>query len=152
KECDATQDERGMIRRGLIALSLALTASLAVGSLGFLVTDRLEHDNAFCVACHLHTTKMADFEGHSGALSTLATAHNGGTCIACHGGATLTDKLAIKALAARDTVVYLLGHATEPTQLRYDIGSRACLVCHREGKGAFHGAPQHQDIPTPCYT
>lgn len=129
---------------------------------GVVVTDRLEEDNTFCTACHLHEKKFTEFHPVQGQWVTLAAAHNleGAKhvkCIDCHIGATITDKIVIKALAARDTVAYVMGAFQEPTHLRYALGSRTCLKCHPSGgqnpeqENAFHNAAPHAKMPIVCY-
>lgn len=128
---------------------------------GMVVTDRLEENNTFCTACHLHEQKFTEFHPVQGQRLTLAAAHNlesdkNVKCIDCHIGATITDKLIIKAIAARDTVAYLVGAFEEPTHLRYALGSRTCLKCHPTGgqnpdqENAFHNAPHHTKMPLVC--
>jgi hypothetical protein len=126
------------------------------------ITDRLEENNTFCTACHLHEEKFAQFHLLEGQRLTLAAAHNiegdkNVKCIDCHIGATRTDKAIIKALAARDTVAYFLGAFKEPTHLRYALGNRTCLKCHPTGgqdpeeEKAFHNDPNHTNMPLICY-
>ena len=105
---------------------------------GIVITDHLEEDNTFCTACHLHEKKFTEFHPMQGKQVTLAAAHNlegdkNVKCIDCHIGATVTDKMIIKALAARDTVAYFVGAFQEPTHLRYALGTRTCLKCHPSG-------------------
>lgn len=129
---------------------------------GMLVTDHLEEDNAFCIACHLHEQKYTQFHPVQGQQITLAAAHNlqgdeEVKCIDCHIGATFTDKLVVKAIAARDTFMYVVGAFQEPTTLRYALGSRTCLKCHLDGgqkpeqENAFHNAASHANMPITCY-
>jgi len=126
------------------------------------ITDHLEEDNQFCIACHLHEKKFSAFHPVQGQWVTLAAAHNlegdrQVKCIDCHIGATVTDKLIIKAIAARDTVAYFAGAFQEPTYLRYALGTRTCLKCHPTGgqnpgqANAFHNAPYHARMPLVCY-
>ncbi len=126
------------------------------------VTDYLEQRNTFCISCHLHEQKFADFHPVAGTQVTLAAAHNlpndkNVKCIDCHIGATMTDKLIVKYLAARDTVTYLFGTFEEPQHLRFALGSRTCLKCHTSGgqntaqDNAFHNAPHHTKMPPLCY-
>ncbi|GIX49213.1 MAG: hypothetical protein KatS3mg131_3424 [Candidatus Tectimicrobiota bacterium] len=129
---------------------------------GVVVTDRLEQNNRFCISCHLHQQKYREYHPVQGERLTLAAAHNlegerHVKCIDCHIGATLVDKVAIKALAARDTVAFFLGAYKEPDHLRYELGNRTCLKCHPTGgknpedKGAFHNPPYHDNMPLLCY-
>jgi predicted CXXCH cytochrome family protein len=126
------------------------------------ITDHLEEDNTFCTACHLHEKKFTEFHPMQGKQVTLAAAHNlqgdkNVKCINCHIGATVTDKMIIKALAARDTVAYFVDAFQEPTHLRYALGTRTCLKCHPTGgqnpeqENAFHNASHHTKMPIVCY-
>src|SRR5437867_251774 len=85
---------------------------VATFTTGIVVTDHLEQNNTFCTSCHpLHEKKFAEFHPLQGQRITLAAAHNtegdlNVKCIDYHIGATSTDKMFIKAIAARDTVAY----------------------------------------------
>jgi hypothetical protein len=151
-----------MIRRWWLLLVGVPLLGAAAFAAGIVITDHLEEDNTFCTSCHLHEEKFAQFHPVQGQRLTLAAAHNlegdeNVKCIACHIGATTTDKLIIKALAARDTVAYFLGTFQEPTHLRYDLGNRTCLKCHPTGgqdpevEKAFHNDPYHAKMPLLCY-
>lgn len=152
-----------LMRRGLpFLLVLGLLLGIATFGTGIVVTDYLENDNTFCTACHLHEQKFADFHPQQGRHVTLAGAHNiagekNVKCIDCHIGATLTDKMVVKFLAAKDTVTYLVGTFEEPKALRYELGNRTCLKCHTTGgqnpaqDNAFHNAAHHAKLPLTCY-
>jgi predicted CXXCH cytochrome family protein len=142
---------------------LAGVLLLAAGAFGggIVVTDRLEERNTFCTSCHLHEQKFTEFHPVQGQRITLAAAHNlegskNVKCIDCHIGATVSDKLIIKALAARDTMAYLVDAFEEPKHLRYTLGDRTCLKCHPTGgqnpdqEKAFHNAPHHSKMPLGC--
>ena len=108
----------------LLLVGLPLLGAIAFGG-GIVVTDHLEENNTFCTACHLHEKKFTEFHPVQGKRVTLAAAHNlegekNVKCIDCHVGATVTDKMIIKALAARDTVAYFVGafQGTHPPALR----------------------------------
>ena len=136
---------------------------IATFTTGIVVTDHLEQNNTFCTSCHpLHEKKFAEFHPLQGQHVTLAAAHNiegdqNVKCIDCHIGATSTDKMVIKAIAARDTVAYFLGMFKEPDHLRYALGNRTCLKCHPTGgqnpeqENAFHNASYHLNMPLICY-
>ena len=142
-------------------------AGVAAFAAGLAITDHLEQDNSFCVACHLsedqplHQEKYETFFPIEGSVTTLAAAHHGGSgttfkCVDCHNGATFTDKLQIKAQAARDAVAYLLGDFEEPDRMRFSLGNRLCLACHfTEGEPVktekpFHAASHHRQMPQLC--
>ena len=145
----------------LLLVGLPLLGAAAFGG-GIVVTDHLEENNTFCTACHLHEKKFTEFHPVQGKRVTLAAAHNlegekNVKCIDCHIGATVTDKMVIKALAARDTVAYFVGAFQEPTHLRY--ASRDTYVpqvsSHRrqnpKQENAFHNASHHTKMPIVCY-
>ena len=150
-------------RRWFLLLLVGLPClGIATFGAGIVVTDRLEEDNTFCTACHLHEKKLTEFHPVQGKQVTLAAAHNlegakNVKCIDCHIGATVKDKLIIKFIAARDTVTWALGKAQEPTRLHFAIGTRTCLKCHPtegrnpEQENAFHNASHHTHMPLVCY-
>lgn len=141
---------------------------MALGTVGFVagaaITDRLEQDNSFCIACHrpekpLHAKVYATFFPVDDKLIALAGAHNANgkvKCINCHIGADRKDYLIVKAMAAWDTARWLVGTYRDPETLRYPLGDRTCLKCHRDGgqnpktKKAFHNAPYHRDPRNGC--
>lgn len=135
----------------------------AVGVVSFIgsveVTDYLEQDNRFCVACHLHEPILDNFLTTTPAPVTLAGAHQHKgevKCIECHIGATVTDKLIVKGIAGWDTIRYFLGNYQEPDHLRFPLGDRTCLKCHPDGgqsktrSGAFHNDPNHRQMRVEC--
>ena len=143
-------------------------AALVSGVVGFAagaaITDRLEQDNGFCVACHrpwkpLHAKVYESFFPVGGTLHNLAATHNATAqvkCIDCHIGADRKDYLIIKALAAWDTGRWLVGAYKDPERLRYPLGDRTCLKCHPDGgqnpkiARAFHNALYHRDPRNGC--
>jgi len=143
-------------------------AAVASGVVGFAagaaITDRLEQDNRFCIACHrpekpLHGKVYRSFDRVDGKLLTLAGSHNVTAhvkCIDCHIGADRKDYLIIKAIAAWDTGRWLVGAYKDPETLRYPLGDRTCLKCHPDGgqnpqvEKAFHNAPYHRDPRNGC--
>lgn len=139
-----------------------IVAFLAFGFVSFVasmeVTDHLEENNRFCIACHLHEQIFEDFMTDIPRLVTLAGAHHQGEvkCIDCHIGATHADKLIVKAMAGWDTVQYFVGNFKEPDHLRFPLGDRTCLKCHTDGgqsktrAGAFHNEPNHRDMRFEC--
>ncbi|MBI4611088.1 MAG: NapC/NirT family cytochrome c [Candidatus Rokubacteria bacterium] len=141
---------------------------MAAGIVGFAagaaITDRLEQDNRFCIACHrpekpLHAKVYETFFPVGGTLRTLAAAHNATAqvkCIDCHIGAQVKDYLVVKAMAAWDAGRWIAGAYTDPERLRYPLGDRTCLKCHPDGgqnpklAKAFHNAPYHRDPRNGC--
>lgn len=153
----------------LLLLLVLLISGVAAFGAGIAITDYLEQDNEFCISCHLtdqkrlHQEKLTTFLPMQGQITTLAAAHYVGEkrgtfkCVDCHNGATFTDKLLIKAQAARDTVAYFMGSFQEPDHMRFALGNRVCLKCHTtSGRNphndtAFHNASYHTDLPFVCY-
>ena len=138
-------------------------ALLAIGFVSFIaameVTDHLEEDNHFCIACHLHEEIFKNFITDTPQLVALAGAHlhkGEVKCIDCHIGATHSDKLIIKAIAGWDTVQYFVGNVSEPDHLRFPLGDRMCLKCHTDGgqsrtrTGAFHNYSTHRNLRFAC--
>ena len=123
--------------------------------LGWWGTDRLESDNAFCVSCHLtpgvplHEQKAERFERQP--AEDLAAAHAsaepGFLCADCHRGTSFIGRLRVKAVAARDTVQYLLGRFEEPARMRHPLWDQDCARCHRsfraDSRDDFHGLETH---------
>lgn len=143
----------------------AVSAAGIVGfAAGAAITDRLERDNRFCIACHrpekpLHAEVYRTFAPVDDHLVTLAGAHNmrgQGKCIDCHIGATRRDYAVIKTIAAWDTARWIAGAYQDPETLRYSLGDRTCLKCHPDGgqnprnPKAFHNAPYHRDPRNGC--
>jgi hypothetical protein len=156
------------VRRWLRLVLLAGGGASVAGVVGFAagaaITDRLEQDNRFCIACHrpekpLHANVYGSFYLVDGILLTLAGAHNAQAqvkCIDCHIGVTRKDDLIIKAIAAWDTARWVIGAYKDPETLRYPLGDRTCLKCHPDGgqnpkvEKAFHNAPYHRDPRNSC--
>ncbi len=124
---------------------LALVGVCLAAPAGFVVSDRLEARNDFCSSCHLepgvplHQAIRRDFD--AAAAASLAAAHaradvlDAGAprefrCIDCHGGASLTGRLRVKLLAARDAFWYVVGHFEEPQEMRWPLWDEDCAKCH----------------------
>jgi len=111
---------------------------------GWLVTDHLEQDDAFCNACHLepglplHRDVRRDFQASPAASLAAAHALAGNElaadgafrCIDCHGGASWVGRARVKALAAKDTFWYVVGHFEEPSGMRWPLWDEDCTKCH----------------------
>ncbi len=123
-----------MRRGGVLLLVLAVLA----GPAGWIVTDRLERNDAFCTRCHLdaetplHTTKMEDFLATP--ARNLAAFHRTSEehllCISCHGGASWLNRARVKTVAARDALFYVLGRFEEPTSMQHPRWDEDCARCH----------------------
>lgn len=125
-----------------MALWAALAAAAAAPA-GWLVSDRLERDNDFCVACHLredvplHAEKRRDLQRTPAA--TLAAAHGAAEverrpfrCIDCHGGTGWLGRARVKALSARDAFWYAVRRFDEPDEMHWPLWDADCRKCHAE--------------------
>lgn len=144
---------------------------LVVGALaGWFGSDAVEANNDFCNACHLPNGDIlhgAIREGFDAAPPrTLAGFHNAEgfrgrgdapadsapdrvsttrerafRCIDCHGGVGFVGRARVKALAAKDALVWLGGDFEEPDHMKYPLGEADCRQCHP----AFRPAVDEQD-------
>jgi predicted CXXCH cytochrome family protein len=91
-----------------------------------------EHDDRFCVACHLHDEKFERLTASS--ASDLAGLHHNKKaevgCIACHGGADLDMRLRVWTVAGIDTLKFLVGRYREPDHMRLPLRDLECRQCH----------------------
>jgi formate-dependent nitrite reductase cytochrome c552 subunit len=145
-EAGAVRRARAGASAGRVALAVAaLLAAVVAGPAGWLVSDRLERDNDFCVACHLpdgsrlHAAKRKDL-GHW-PPATLAAAHGmagvreggalrGFRCIDCHGGTGALGRARVKLLSARDALLYASGRFGEPEVMGWPLRDDDCRRCH----------------------
>ena len=146
------------------SLSIVLTALVLIaGPVGWMISDHLESDNAFCVGCHLdtktplHEEKSIDFRAEPPV--SLAAAHHLGRrdfrCIDCHRGTGALGRLRVKWVAARDAARYLVGRFREPDRMQHPLWDSDCLKCHTPAAGvdagAFHGVEVHNaGFPFAC--
>lgn len=155
--------EAGAWRAGAVLLAGALLLPIAFAG----VLYRKERDNRFCVACHLHEEKFVRFLARPSATD-LAAAHHASRqavrCIDCHGGADVVEVLRVRALAAFDTVRFLVGRYEEPTRMRLPLSDAECRQCHDPilrvtpeqeaatvGRGdSFHALNEHRTVKDAC--
>jgi predicted CXXCH cytochrome family protein len=163
-----------MGRPGLAMLAL-MGASLGavLGAAGWIATDHLEQDDDFCNACHvsaglpLHLEIRRDYDARppaslAGRHAAARVSHRedgGFRCIDCHGGKSLPGRARVKALAAKDALVYLSGRFEEPESMRWPLWDEDCSACHPsfqaadedEGSPDFHALPVHNvDLGVAC--
>lgn len=135
-------------------------AALALLSapLSWVVTDRLEQRNSFCVACHLdettplHDQKMREFR--TAPPTNLVSAHYAAEadflCIDCHGGVSFVNRLRVKAVAARDGASWLIGWFEEPASMRHPLWDEDCAQCHAVYEARrpddFHALSDHNVV------
>lgn len=142
---------------GLAALSLAALPA------GWVVSDRLESNDAFCVSCHLpagrplHERKLDDFRSSppQSLVAAHAAARSEFRCIDCHGGTSPLGRVRVKAVAARDALRYLAGRFEEPDHMRHPLWDEDCARCHTsyraERDDSFHALEVHNvDFPLAC--
>lgn len=123
--------------RRLFAARLGLGAAVLAGVLlcgGLFLTALAakEHDNRFCVACHLHDEKFVRLT--SAVATDLAGFHHLKKakigCIACHGGADPIMQAKVWTVAGYDTLRFLAGIYEEPTHMRLALRDTECRPCH----------------------
>jgi len=133
----------------IVALAAALLGA-SLGAVGWAVTDHLEQDDDFCNACHvgpgmpLHAGIRRDYEmrppaslAGRHAAARLADRKDGAfRCIDCHGGKSLAGRVRVKALAAKDALVYVSGRFEEPEEMRWPLWDEDCLACHASFEAA----------------
>ena len=120
------------MQRRLLWGIAGLVAALGVTAMFLGGLAMKEHDNRFCVACHLHEGK---FERIVASTPTdLAGAHYRHTshvgCIGCHGGADMPMRLRVWSVAGVDTLRFLVGAYGEPASMRLPLRNDDCRVCH----------------------
>lgn len=122
---------------------------------GWFASDALESNNDFCTSCHLdantplHAHKRRDFQASP--ATSMAAAHHAARadfrCIDCHRGASFPNRVRVKALAARDAVMYVLGRFEEPKAMAHPLWNEDCVQCHAryepERADAFHAIGVH---------
>ena len=137
-----------IFRREVAAIALVATCVAAPAS--WIVSDRMEEDNEFCTSCHvsagvpLHIDIGRAFDAAKPA--TLSALHGGSRvesrgagaearfrCIDCHGGTSLVGRARVKALAAKDAILYVVGNFEEPSGMGTPLWDEDCTKCH----GAF---------------
>ena len=128
------------------------------------LVKRLDQENGFCVACHLHGELLKTMTA-SPAL-TLAGAHHaarrGGhpeRCFTCHSGEGVGGWTEVTLLSAWDAARWIAGDRHEPTTMRLPITNEACLKCHARqvhGSGTaeetdkFHELGDHSGLKLAC--
>jgi hypothetical protein len=145
----------------LAGLGLAVTLFLA----GLAAKER---DDNFCISCHLHEQKFKRFT--SAPFTDLTGPHHAKDvrCIDCHGGADLPMRLQVWAVAAYDSLRYLVGRYREPEGMRLPLRSKECSRCHtpilkkapalsaeqeelqEEQAGSYHSIRGHDAVRIVC--
>jgi hypothetical protein len=163
-----------MGRPGLAIAALGALLGASLGVVGWVVTDHLEQDDDFCNACHvstgvaLHAEIRRDYDARPApslsarhAAARLSGRADGAfRCIDCHGGKSFAGRLRVKALAAKDALVYVSGRFQEPETMRWPLWDEDCSACHpsfeeadedSHGSPAFHALPVHNaDLGVAC--
>jgi len=139
---------------------------VAIGVAGvatWLGTDALERNNDFCNDCHiegdvpLHIDLRHEFDARP--PRSLAALHGEVMpahrpedpvmrCFDCHSGVGFAGRARIKALAARDLVIWLAGRAEEPQELTVPLRDEDCRQCHAlfGASGAERAAPPFHSL------
>jgi nitrate/TMAO reductase-like tetraheme cytochrome c subunit len=130
------------VRRWRWALVVLVAAVLPVS-----VVKRLDQDNRFCVACHLHGEAMRNMVAAkpvtlAGAHFHAAPAGHPERCFTCHSGEGVVGWSQVTALSAWDAARWVLGDRHEPTAMRLPLTNAACLKCHEK---QVHGTKSSQD-------
>ena len=153
---------------------------LAVPVGALLVVKRLDEENRFCIACHLHQDLYRAMVGPP--PTTLASAHfrvreapDGGNaaaaahpagrrghperCFTCHSGEGVVGWTQVTALSAWDAARWVLGDRHEPESMRLPLTNQACLKCHaadvrgtksEEETSKYHELTNHRSVSMPC--
>ena len=155
-------------------IGFAVVALLAAPT-AWVVTDRLEADNAFCVSCHLdaetplHRDLDADFRARPAVSLAVAHAaagnpeHEDGAfrCIDCHGGTGVEGRARVKLLSAVDAFWYVSGRFEEPDGMDWPLREEDCRRCHASfeerssdwADPAFHELAVHnRELGVGCVT
>lgn len=142
-----------------LQLALVVVVSVVASSAGWYVTDALEADNDFCNACHLPSGAVLHGEIREGfdarPVHNLAGLHaeagfqqgneqRSFRCIDCHGGVGFVGRAKVKALAAKDALIWLTGDFEEPEMMHYPLNEADCRQCH--AKFAIQDMPEYEAV------
>ncbi len=117
---------------------------LVACSVGFV--KHKDHDNRFCIACHLHQ----DIYRHTVTAppTTLAAGHyradrghHPERCFTCHSGEGVVGWSQVTLLSAWDAARWVAGDRHEPTSMRLPLTNQACLKCHAAHVGLHPARP-----------
>ncbi len=139
-------------------------AGAAALPIGWWVSDRVESDDRFCVACHLdsgvplHARKFEEFTRPTPAVSLAAAHRTAGDpfrCVDCHSGTGLVGRARVKLVSLADALRWLAGRFGEPERMRHPLVDRDCAKCHASyapvRDDAFHAIDAHAaDFPRTC--
>ena len=142
---------------------IVLAAGAAI-PIAWWVSDRVESNDRFCVACHLepgvplHARKFEEFTHPDPAVS-LAAAHRVAgdpfRCVDCHSGTGLIGRARVKLVSIADGLRWLSGRFGEPERMRNPLADADCAKCHPTYSpardDAFHAIAAHaDDFPRAC--
>jgi nitrate/TMAO reductase-like tetraheme cytochrome c subunit len=141
-------------------LIAAFFTLIALGGIGFATASVLEEKDTFCTSCHMvpettyYNRAYIALDYPADPIYDLATQHYATAndepfkCINCHrGDGSLGHRLSTTALAARDSVTYLLGRE-DPTIEKTHINeawlpNAACVSCHTATLLTLKGIDNH---------
>lgn len=143
-----------------VVLIAAFFVLIALSGLGFVTVSALEEHDVFCTSCHTvpettyYNRAYIALDYPTDPVPDLATQHyltaddDAFKCINCHrGNASLRHRVSTTALAARDTITYLLGRE-DPTPEKQHIKeawlpNAACVSCHTDTLLTLAGIDNH---------
>jgi nitrate/TMAO reductase-like tetraheme cytochrome c subunit len=100
----------------VVAIALVLTAGVVVGGIaGYRTFDYIEHDNEFCLSCHLMQEPFEAF---------ARSAHRGLGCKACH-----KPSFAGRSQMALTQII----EAPESIENHAEVYNEKCAACHIDG-------------------
>lgn len=128
------------------------------------IVKRLDEDNRFCVACHLHGEIMRTMTAVppvtlAGAHAAAPQARHPGRCFTCHSGEGVAGWTQVTVNSAWDAARWVAGDRHEPTSMRLPITNAACLKCHAkqvhgsltaEETDKFHELSDHGSLKLAC--
>jgi hypothetical protein len=144
------------VKRGVLLLVLL---GVVAAPLGWVVSDEFESRDEFCISCHLDPDTPLHIEkferSRSEVPGSLVAAHRAAPsqsdaefrCIDCHRGASPANRLRVKTVAARDTVMWAIGAFDEPDRMEHPLWDEDCAQCHEtyapRRDDAFHAFRAH---------
>lgn len=113
---------------------IAGASLLGLGTSGYVVTARMEENDAFCASCHSEPETTYYQRNMDTTPVDLASAHHGKEtrCIDCHSGAGIPGRIGGMVTGAGDLATWVTGTAKQPAPLTHPITDSHCLKCHQD--------------------